>query len=360
MLIILKTNTAFAIMNNIRWHDFVSTTQNDTNNKNAAALYSDSIMNKKISFAAIIIMLIFCACHSSKKPMETSSIISKSDIKDTTISPPKEITDSFALFTELYRTWNQQTTVLCVEKKEQPQDSVIGDSTDCIIKLDAAEAQTIDTASRKKGSLILITGDSMADCLTFAFSRYCKRCGHAVKVVSFISTSTEQWATHKYVSRLIAKYHPALVILCLGGNEYYLPKRAIRGHAPHIKSIIEQADSVPLIWVGPPNLQVTKELDTVVTKAIGKDRYFPSSNLVLDKKSDGQHPSWQASIVWADTIARWIQLSSTYHWKVLPEKTPAKSMYVYMHYAAVAQARSKALCNTLGKADSQSVVSKHL
>ena len=186
---------------------------------------------------------------------------------------------------------------------------------------DSGRADSADTTTRK---LLLLIGDSMADCLSWTLTKYCVLLGYDLKTVCFVASTTDKWDNHRFMARLVKKHKPDFVMLCLGSNEFFLHPKKIRGRAPYIKDIIDQADTVPLVWIGPPLLGETRTFDTVISDIIGPDRYFPSSGLVLDRQADNRHPSIRASWIWADTVARWIEHSSRYLLAMVPAGKPAR------------------------------------
>jgi hypothetical protein len=251
---------------------------------------------------------------------------------------------------QIYRQWERLT-----------QDSSRTDTAaqtaleDTIAATGAQKGDGATDSAHKK--VLLLTGDSMIDCLGWTISPIGAQLGYDVRIASFIATTTSIWAKRQYMTRLIKKHHPSFIIFCLGSNEYYLEPGTVRNRAGYVKTIVAEADSisVPMVWIGPPDLETVKELDRVIGGVIGSGRYFPSSDLVLDRQRDNRHPSIRASAVWSDTVCRWIQNSSDYKLRLLPAKAAAGSIYVRKNYAAVAQVRIDAMRDSLAKARADSL-----
>jgi hypothetical protein len=211
------------------------------------------------------------------------------------------------------------------------------------------------TADSSKKKILLLTGDSMISCLSWGFQKYAPSLGYEMEVVPFICSTTEYWAKNRFLSRLIKKYHPFFIIMCLGSNEFFLSPGVINKRAEFITSILGENDSIPLVWIGPPNLDETKALDTVIRAKIGNGRYFCTSDLVLDRQQDNRHPSVNASAAWSDSVGRWIQYTSDYRIAMVPPGSLPASYYIRNNYAATAQARIKAMADSAARAKADSL-----
>jgi hypothetical protein len=215
----------------------------------------------------------------------------------------------------------------------------------------------VESANDTGAKVVLLTGDSMIDCLAWTIEPWCQRHGYTVARASFIASTTENWAKNRYLARLLKKHHPSFVMICLGSNEYYFAAGNIRNRSPFVKEIVDEAGALPLIWIGPPNLDSVKELNAVVASVIGADRYFSSSELVLDRQLDNRHPSIPAAAVWADTVCRWIQFTSRYQLPIMPRPTNEGSVYLRNNYPEIARARTAALHEALRRAKIDSLAS---
>lgn len=177
-----------------------------------------------------------------------------------------------------------------------------------------------DFADGKRDSssqYILLTGDSMSEGLMFAFKKYAKFNGHKLKTRIWYSSSTESWSKSDTLAAFIKRYKPTFIIFTLGSNELF--KRNIAEREKYIKDIIHEADTtgIPFIWIGPPNWKDDTGINDLIVKNVSKDRFFESKNLKFKRKSDGAHPTKDASAIWADTISTWLTQTSRYRGQLL-------------------------------------------
>ena len=244
----------------------------------------------------------------------------------------------------------EEKRVVTLKQLHNSWERLADDSTGTDSSALTAATPDSATAGESGKKLLLLTGDSMIDCLAWTIEPYCARLGYDFKRAPFIASTTGIWAKNRYMARLIKKHRPFFIIICLGSNEYYLDPEAIRNRAGFVKEIIDEAGAIPLLWIGPPDLDAVKALDSVVGGIIGERRYFPSSDLVLDRQGDNHHPSIRAAAAWADTVCRWVQFTSEYKQRLLPPSVQAGSVYARKNYAEIARARMAAVRDSILKA----------
>ncbi len=151
---------------------------------------------------------------------------------------------------------------------------------------------------------ILLTGDSMAEGLMFAFKKYAHYNGHTLRTIIWYGSTTTTWARTDTLKKLIARYKPTYVLLALGSNELFV--RDIGDREPYIQDIVGQAGRTPFVWIGPPNWKEDTGIGELLDRNVGPGRYFVSRGLSFERASDGRHPSRRASAYWADTISSWV------------------------------------------------------
>ena len=151
---------------------------------------------------------------------------------------------------------------------------------------------------------ILLTGDSMAEGLMFAFKKYAQHNGHTLRTIIWYGSTTTTWARTDTLRKLISRYKPTYVFLSLGSNELFV--RNIAEREPYIQDIVKQAGRTPFVWIGPPNWKEDTGIGELLSRNAGPGRYFVSRGLTFERASDGRHPSRRASAYWADTISSWV------------------------------------------------------
>ena len=164
-----------------------------------------------------------------------------------------------------------------------------------------------DTAKQR----ILLIGDSMLEGLMLRMRDYAAYNGHDLKTVIWYSSSSLWYGTSDTISHFINKYKPTYVMLVLGANELFI--RDIKNkRLRYVKRIISQMDTLPYVWVGPPNWKDDTGINDLILNNVGNTKYYPSKDLSYDRTSDGAHPTHKSAALWMDSVATWVQTESSY------------------------------------------------
>lgn len=155
---------------------------------------------------------------------------------------------------------------------------------------------------------IFIFGDSMTFNLALRLAQYAKQNGHTIHSVNWDSSNTKIWAESDTLNYFMKKFKPTQVFIALGSNELYVSKPETR--LPYIKKILEKIDSVPYVWIGPPNWKEDKGINDLLAKICKPGTFFKSAGMEFKRKSDNIHPTRASSALWIDSIMRWIPSSS--------------------------------------------------
>lgn len=167
--------------------------------------------------------------------------------------------------------------------------------------------QTPDSTHQK----VLFFGDSMLEGLTRRLVDYTEANGHELHTVVWYSSSSKLWAETDTLQHFMRKVNPSYIIVCLCGNELFVNDLDQRDK--YIKTILKKIGNIPYVWVGPPNWKPDTGINEVIARNVGRERFFDSSHLQLDRGKDHAHPTFTAAAQWADTIARWLRSSNTLH-----------------------------------------------
>jgi len=175
------------------------------------------------------------------------------------------------------------------------------------------QVEVVDTAKTidQRNHRILFFGDSMTEGLLRRFGDYAAENGHELNVICWYSSNTDLWANTGTLKHYIKKFDPTYIVICLGGNELFvrdLPKRE-----KNIAKIIETIDTIPFVWVSPPNWKPDTGINDLIIKHVGKSRYFDSRYLELQRGKDHVHPTFSAAAIWMDSIAVWLRGFDTEH-----------------------------------------------
>lgn len=151
---------------------------------------------------------------------------------------------------------------------------------------------------------ILFFGDSMLEGLCRRFIDYTDHNGHQLHTVVWYSSSTDLWANTDTLQYFMRKYDPNYIVVCLGGNELFV--RDVDKRKKNIEKIVAKIGDIPFVWVSPPNWKEDTGINDAIISVVGRDRYFDSRTLQLERGKDHAHPTFPAAAIWMDTIARWI------------------------------------------------------
>ena len=185
---------------------------------------------------------------------------------------------------------------------------------DTIVVLE--EKRKTDTSAQR----LLLIGDSMLEGLVKRVTDYRVFNGHDQKTVLWYSSSTKTFGTNDTLQHYIRAYKPTFIIISLGSNEMFYSKIKEKRKI-YVENILEDLDTIPFVWIGPPNWKEDTGINELIEEMIGEDRYFLSKNLSFQRTKDGIHPTHSSSRVWMDSVACWIEKKSKYPIKMaFPDK----------------------------------------
>lgn len=161
-------------------------------------------------------------------------------------------------------------------------------------------ANKVDTTRQR----VLFFGDSMTSGLFYRLDDYCQANGHKLYSFTWYSATTQSFAESNILDTYIRRYNPSFVIICLGSNELFV--RDLDARKGYIAKILTKIGNRPYVWVSPPNWKKDTGMDSIICKSVGGKRFFNSSALTLQRSDDHIHPTLQASAIWMDRIAEWL------------------------------------------------------
>ena len=170
---------------------------------------------------------------------------------------------------------------------------------------------------------LFIFGDSMTFNLALRMADYAKQNGHQINSVNWDSSNTKIWADSDTLLYYLNKFKPTMVFISLGSNELYFKNPESR--APYIKRIIEMIDTVPYVWIGPPNWKEDTGLNDMLERLCAPGSFFRSAGMDFERKADHVHPTRKSSALWVDSIMRWLPKSSHPFIADLPSDTIGKT-----------------------------------
>jgi hypothetical protein len=211
-------------------------------------------------------------------------------------------------------------------KKTGIKDFIVGDTILTEAKLaitisSKKEKVEMDSSSQK----ILLIGDSMLEQFRWRLRDYVEKNGHEMKSVIWYSSQSEWYGKSDTLTYFINEYKPTYVILVLGANELFV-ENIISKRSEYAKHVVEQMDTLPYVWVGPPNWKDDTGINQLILRHAGPKNYFPSYEMTMTplfkRYNDGAHPKPESAALWVDSVASWIMNESNH--PILLEKPDTK------------------------------------
>ena len=197
-------------------------------------------------------------------------------------------------------------------KADTSQKVSVVDTMQLIDTESITQGKSIDTTSQR----ILLIGDSMVGGLSYAMQDYCDYNNHKFLAVAWESAQTKWFAKTDTLEYFIKTFKPTYIFILLGANEVYL-KDYEKYRGKYVDEILKKIDTIPFVWLGPPNWNNDTALNLVIQKHVGKDKFFPSYKITLHNPkfkrwSDGIHPALSGDRMWMDSLATWVMSKSHY------------------------------------------------
>ena len=79
------------------------------------------------------------------------------------------------------------------------------------------------------------------------------------------------------------------VFISLGSNELYFKNPESR--LPYIKKVLEMIDTIPYVWIGPPNWQKDSGINDLLERTCRSGSFFRTDGMELARKKDHIHPT---------------------------------------------------------------------
>jgi len=223
---------------------------------------------------------------------------------------------TFVLLT-IYSFTNHQFKIAGVEiKRTNIKEIIMGDTiptyAQTIQKRSEAHAKVeMDSSSQK----ILLIGDSMLEQLRWRLRDYVESNGHQMFSVIWYSSQSEYYGKSDTLKYFICQYKPTYIMMVLGANELFVSD-IINKRSNYVKKIVDDMDTIPFVWIGPPNWKDDTGINQLILRHAGKDRYYPSYKItqtpLFKRYNDGAHPKPESACQWFDSVAVWIMNDSRY------------------------------------------------
>ena len=215
------------------------------------------------------------------------------------------------------------TTPKAEEQFSQP------DSTSQQISLPIEEDE-VESSLDSTSHCILFFGDSMVEGLLRRMNCYAFANGHKMTNVVWYSSTTEIWAQTDTLHYFINKVKPTFAMISLGANEQFI--KDVAGRETSIRRILQELGDIPYVWIGVPAWREDTGINDLTKQVVGKDHYFDSRGLTLQRGSDHMHPTFHAAARWMDSVAVWMSSPETAH-PILMNKPTDTRKHTYKTYA---------------------------
>ncbi len=203
--------------------------------------------------------------------------------------------------------WNMKKAPIAeslLKQKLDYHDEVIAEIDSVEKEFDMQNVIVTDSTPQS----LFIFGDSMTFNLALRLAQYARQNGHQINSVNWDSSNTKIWAESDTLLYYIDKFKPTQIFISLGSNELYFKNPEVR--APYVKKIIEMIDTIPFVWIGPPNWKEDTGINDMLERMCGIRRFFRSAGMEFKRKKDNIHPTKESSALWVDSIMRWLPESS--------------------------------------------------
>lgn len=189
---------------------------------------------------------------------------------------------------------------LLADAQSEKEDSIV--NSDSIIAPEPYEPQT-DSLPKN----IFLFGDSMTLNIALHMSKYAAQNHHTFHSVNWDSSNTKLWAETDTLKYYLKKYKPDYIFISLGSNEMFFKDPSSR--KPYIEKILATIDTLPYVWIGPPNWNEDTGINGLIETLCKKGSFFSSTGINLKRKDDNIHPTRHATTIWVDSLMRWLPKS---------------------------------------------------
>ena len=195
------------------------------------------------------------------------------------------------------------------------------DSLGCIVPMPC------DTAAQR----ILFIGDSMLEGLAPRLAAYADKNGHTLYSVIWYSSTSEVWGRSDKLTSYIQRLKPTYIFVCLGANELFVSDIE-RKRACYVEKIIADIDTIPFVWIGPPNWRKDTGINALIASRTPQGAFFLSDGMSFERGHDGAHPTRESAAEWLDSVVRWMPANALHPIRLdIPEVPSARPRRSYVH-----------------------------
>jgi hypothetical protein len=162
---------------------------------------------------------------------------------------------------------------------------------------------------------ILLAGDSEAGSIVYEIQKYAVLNGHNLcRTIIWNSASDNTYANTDTLKNNIQRFKPEYIIFVIGLNQVF--QKYFDNTKTSIQKILEEFKDIPYTWIGPANWVKDNGINQVYQENIDSGAFFLSGNLILERGTDGRHPSTSGSKKWVDSICYFLTNKAKYRIKM--------------------------------------------
>lgn len=157
--------------------------------------------------------------------------------------------------------------------------------------------------TRRRYRSVLHLGDSMVGFrggLTLALENRFQDAGMRFYSSSLTSAGIASFDESDHLQKLLKKLNPEMVIVTLGMNNVTYPHPEVLSH--NVVSIVKKIAPRDCYWIGPPSWKPDAALVKVLAESTPPCIFFDSSELALERQTDGLHPTTRGGEAWAEAF----------------------------------------------------------
>lgn len=178
---------------------------------------------------------------------------------------------------------------------------------------------------------LMLIGDSMLEGLGPRLAAYAEHNGHTLYTVMWYSSTSEVWGKSDKLRSYIDRLNPSYIVVCLGANELLVRDIATK-REKYVQKILADIDSIPYLWIGPPNWREDSGINDLIAKNTPKGTFFLSNGMSFDRAKDGAHPTRTSAAAWLDSVVRWMPENALYPIRLdVPEKASGRAKRIFVH-----------------------------
>ena len=99
-----------------------------------------------------------------------------------------------------------------------------------------------------------------------------------------------------------------------------------------MKKILADIDTIPFLWIGPPNWRDDTGINDLISSHTPRGTFFLSNGMTFERAKDGAHPTRPSAAAWLDSVIRWMPANALHPIRLdVPVRTAGKAKRIFVH-----------------------------